>query len=213
MKKSSKIGVWFTFLGMTIALISFGTGCERQKEISTTRTEEKKPAQGKIQSNKEAEDEIEFFDRLTRQPKCTVADAIRAVCILAEGKDIGRSFSERYNYLKNKGIVKDKWQLRPDDMIDRGSLAYMLCKIAGIKGGIDMFIFGKILQIGERRYAYRELVYRRLMDNKKVDYSYVSGPELTTIIGKVDRFMEESGKYHPPVKIELGKETQYIEEQ
>ncbi len=193
---------WFIF-GIVIAVSSIGC----QQKIAKLKDEYRNNSE--MTDTQKIKDEVEFIDQMTRKSKCTVADAVRAVCILVNGKDIGNSYEERYNFLKNKGIVREQWVLNPDDWIDKGTLAYMLCKAAGIKGGINMRVFGELLGIGDRRYAYRELVYRELIESDGVDYNYVSGPELVTITGKVDRYMEDTGKYHPKVKVELGKEPQH----
>ena len=153
------------------------------------------------------EDELDFIDCMVRQAKCTVADAVRAVCMLEAGEDIGKNYRERYEYLKERGIVRDAWHLKPDQWIDRGTLAYMLLKAAHIKGGINMFLFAS-WGLGDRRYAYREMLYRDLME-EGVSYNYVSGPELITAIGNVDRYMEQAGEYSPQEKLELGNRSQY----
>lgn len=69
-----------------------------------------------------------------------------------------------------------------------------------------MVLFGS-WGLGERRYAYRELLYRNLVQ-EGVDYGYVSGPELIATLGKVDNFMLETGRYTPENEVQLGEKPQ-----
>ncbi len=153
------------------------------------------------------EDELDFIDCMVHKPKCTVADAVRAICMLESGGDIGQNYQQRYEYLKQRGIIRDNWHLKPEQWIDRGTLAYMLLKTAKIKGGINIFLFAS-WGLGDRRYAYREMLYHELME-EGVSYNYVSGPELITAVGNVDRYMQSTGEYSPPEEIKLGNRSQY----
>ncbi len=148
----------------------------------------------------------DFLDDLAGRPKCTVAHACRGIAMLIAGKDIAGPFSARYQYLLDRDIVRPAWNLREDQWIDRGTLAYMLYKGLKIRGGVNMCLFAS-WGLGDRHYAYREMLYHQLIQSG-VDYGYVSGPELLTALGKADRYMEDHGQYSPERKIQLGKKPQ-----
>ena len=48
--------------------------------------------------------------------------------------------------------------------------------------------------IGDRRYAVRELVYRRML-SEGADYRYLSGAEMVSLMAKADAYMAERGLY------------------
>jgi len=151
-------------------------------------------------------DDMDFLDCMVKKTKCTVADGVRAVCILVNDGDVGKSYEERYQFLVDRGMVRENWKLEPEGWIDRGTLSYMLLKAAGMKGGVNMRLFGS-WGLGDRRYAYREMLYYELMP-EGVDYCYVSGPEMVTSIGNVNRFMQEHAENSPEESTDLGESSQ-----
>jgi hypothetical protein len=178
-------------------------GCSYKRAAITTTQEA--TATAPAEPDCQVVDEMDFLDCMVKKIKCTVADAARATCMLATGGDIGKNYPDRYQYMLDCGLVRKEWKLQPDQWIDRGTLAYMFLKAAGMKGGINMHLFGS-WGLGDRRYAYREMRYYELMD-EGVDYCCVSGPELVTALGKVDRFCQDRGKYSPTEETNLGQST------
>jgi len=134
-----------------------------------------------------------LHEHLLVQPMVTVSEAYRAMLILADGDDTCKSFGERRSLLEERGIARGQWDLRREACIDRGSIAYMVCKILKVRGGINLTIFGS-LGIGDRRYAMRELMDMSMMEYGSVD-QYMTGGELVTLIGKADRYMADHGMY------------------
>jgi hypothetical protein len=123
----------------------------------------------------------------------TVDEAFRGILILADGEDTSKDFEERRQKLESRGVVRPIWHLQPDNVIDAGSTAYMICQVCQIKGGVDMHLFGS-WGLGDRRYALRELVYREMI-NDSVDYQYMTGAGFYAIIRKADELMEKRGLY------------------
>jgi hypothetical protein len=150
---------------------------------------------------------MDFLECMTHKTRCTAADAVRAVGLMMNGSDAGKNYDERYQFLLKNGIVRESWHLKPDQWIDRGTLAYMLLKAGKINSGLNCAISNS-LGFGERRYAYREMLYHNLME-EGCDYQYVSGPELVTTTGKVDRYIQEGGAYSANQETDLGQRTQY----
>lgn len=146
--------------------------------------------------------EMDFLDCMVPRVKCTFAHAVRAVGIFIQGSDVGENFDQQYQFLLDRGVVRPAWKIEPDDWIDRGTISYMLYKAMGLKGGVNMVVFAS-WGLGDRRYAYRELRYRKLVE-PGVDYNYVSGPELVTLLSKVDNYMQDTGRYGPDDEVELG---------
>src|SRR5262249_10543908 len=102
----------------------------------------------------------------------TVDEAYRAMLILMDGEDTRKTFEERQTKLEERGVARRAWNLHPENVIDIGSVSFMVCKICKIRGGVDMNTIA-LLGIGDRRYATRELIYRDMVEDV-VDYSYVT---------------------------------------
>ena len=123
----------------------------------------------------------------------TVDEAYRAMLILSDGQDGSKDFEERKTKLESRGIARPAWKLQPENVIDAGSVAYMICKICQIKGGVNMHLLGS-WGLGDRRYALRELVYREMIDDS-VDYQFMTGAELYGMLREADELMAQKGLY------------------
>lgn len=134
----------------------------------------------------------------------TVDEAFRAMLILLDGEDTSKTFEERKAKLESRGIARREWRLKPENVIDTGSISYMICRICKIPGGIDMNTFG-LVGIGDRRYATRELIYRDMLE-EIVDYQYMTGARLVGLLGRADAIMAKKGLY-PNQGIDLSDET------
>jgi hypothetical protein len=124
--------------------------------------------------------------------------------IMADGQDSGTSFEERRQILESRDIARAAWKLQPQNVIDRGSAAYMACKIIQYKGGVNRIIFGS-WGAGDRRYAYNEAVYRGLLTPGGMDYSPMTGTDMTALLARTDEAMRKRGVYQME-DVELGPE-------
>jgi len=123
----------------------------------------------------------------------TVDEAYRAMLILADGQDGSKDFEERKQKLESRGIARAVWNLQPENVVDSGSVAHMVCRICKIGGGVNAMLFGS-WGVGDRRYALRELIYREMID-EMVDYQYMTGAELYGLMRKADDLMSKRGLY------------------
>jgi len=134
-----------------------------------------------------------LHEHLQKQPMVTTAEAYRALLILADGEDKYDNFETRQAALEERGIARPQWGLSRDACIDKGSVAYMVCQILKIRGGINLSLFGQ-LGIGDRRYALRELIHMGMM-SESVPYRYITGGELVDLTLQADRYMAEHDMY------------------
>jgi hypothetical protein len=134
-----------------------------------------------------------LHQHLQREPMVTVAEAYRAMILLADGDDSFPSFAAREESLLQRKIVRPEWKLDREMVIDRGSVAYMVLQILKIRGGVNFNVMGR-LGIADRRYAVRELTYMEMMGSTP-PYRYISGAELVDLVGKADTYMAEHGLY------------------
>lgn len=165
------------------------------------------PRTVKLDIDPDTLDDSQFQAYIADSPLISVAEAYRAMLILADGEDSAKTFEERKAKLESRGIARSEWNLQPDNVIDKGSLAYMVARICKINGGVNLTVFGS-LGIGERRYAMRELVYRDMLADA-VDYQFVTGGELTALMGKADAYMARKGLYETK-KIDIGSEAEFV---
>lgn len=133
---------------------------------------------------------IEFLhEHLPKQPCVTVAEAYRAMIMLAEGRDDFNSFAAREEYLLAREIIRPAWKLGRDNAIDRGSVAYMVMRILKIQGGVNARVYGR-MGLADRRYAVRELAWRGIMMDKP-PYRLITGAELVDVLGNADAAMAD----------------------
>lgn len=139
--------------------------------------------------------EVDAFwhDHLPEQAMVTTAEAYRAVLLLADGEERFHGYASREQELKSRGYVRDAWGLHRDAAIDRGSVAFMVCKAIELRGGVNMRTLGE-LGVGDRRYAVRELAYRDMMP-PGASYRYMTGGELLDLLLEADRYMARHDMY------------------
>lgn len=137
--------------------------------------------------------DVAFQAYLAEADLVTVDEACRAMLILADGEDTAKAWEERQQRLESRGILRSEWQLEPQNVIDAGSLSYMVCRICRIRGGVNLNTLGR-LGLADRRYALRELIYHGLLDDR-VDYQYMTGAAVVSVLAKADALMEKRGLY------------------
>lgn len=145
-----------------------------------------------------------FQAYLSEAPLVTVEEAYRAMLILADGEDTSETFEERRTKLEARRFAKAAWRLEPGNVIDAGSVAYMVCRICQVRGGVNYNLFARI-GLGDRRYAMRELVYLDMLEDS-IDYQYMTGPALVALMANADELMEKKGLYETE-RIDLSDET------
>lgn len=150
-----------------------------------------RPTQPAVDSSTLDDDGFQFY--LNQVDLVTVDEAYRAILILVDGKDTSENFAERQQKLENRGIVRAAWGLQPDNVIDSGSVAFMVCQICDLKGGLNSRLLGPT-GLGDRRYALRELVYRKMIDDS-VDYEYMTGAAMFALMRKADALRAKKGLY------------------
>lgn len=145
-----------------------------------------------------------FQAYLAEAPYVTVEEAYRAMLILADGEDTCKTHKERAAKLESRGIARSAWNLKPENVVDAGSVSYMVVKICQIRGGVNFNLFGS-WGLGDRRYAMRELVYRKMLEDS-ADYQAMAGDRLVGLMARAGDLMEKKGLYES-ARIDLSDET------
>jgi hypothetical protein len=146
--------------------------------------------------NHETLDQTRFVHYLATLPVVTVDEAARAMLILADGTETHATYEQRVAELEQRGIVRKAWHLKPDYVLDKGTLAFMLFKICRMPGGVDTLLFGS-WGLGDRRYALKEVADAGLLTHGP-DYQPVTGGELVAALARADSYMAEHGIYGSP---------------
>lgn len=145
-----------------------------------------------------------FQAYLAEAPYVTVEEAYRAMLILADGEDTCKTHEERAAKLESRGIARSAWNLKPENVVDAGSVSYMVVKICQIRGGVNFNLFGS-WGLGDRRYAMRELVYRKMLEDS-ANYQAMAGDRLVGLMARAGDLMEKKGLYES-ARIDLSDET------
>lgn len=102
-------------------------------------------------------------------------DAARVVALLDGATVAGPA--EAIAHLQKKGIIKGQYDANKP--LTLGTLALLVMRTKGYKGGLFWTIFGS------PRYAHRELVYKKILPASESEYAKVSGGLLLAVIARV----------------------------
>lgn len=125
-----------------------------------------------------------YVRRIFEKDRCSYGDACRIVLSLAKSEHTDAAFAEVQKDLAGREIVDADWGLEEAAPVTKGTLAYMLCKSLGIKGGVTTRIFGM-----SRRYAFRECVHAGLLAGR-TDMEYVTGRELLDALTNAEAYQQ-----------------------
>lgn len=158
-----------------------------------------------VERGEQVDSEAFIHEHLQSVSMVTVGEAYRAMSLLADGEDKHAGFEERQADLQSRGIVRAAWNLRREEPIDKGAVAYMTLSIIRGERGVNSLVFGS-LGLGDRRYALRDVIHMGLME-PATSGKYVTGGELVFLMGKADAYMAAHGGY-PSEKVDLRQELE-----
>ena len=167
-------------LSQMIAVVIMGMlVCSCQTNVSLESKVE--PSSGALAG--ESRDSADLAYRLSSQKWCSNDEACSMVLLLIDGEDRYQNFDDRLIALDAKGVADASWGIEADKPVTKGTLAYMLCRTLGLKGGVMLRL------IPSRRYAYREALNYGLIA-KGSQGEPLTGPEAVGIIGRAARMKE-----------------------
>ncbi len=159
---SLKITVITIFTALTLC------SCALQKQVDC------------LEISNENRNSAELAFLLSSKDFCCNNDALSMLILMTDGQDDSANFDERVKYLADKGVVSSSWNLNADQAVTKGTIAYMVCKTLGVKGGLMMKL------IPSRRYAYKEAIHNKLMERGS-ENEPLTGPEVVGILGRAAR--------------------------
>jgi hypothetical protein len=137
--------------------------------------------------------DIQFLHYLERVPVATYAEGCRAMLIAAGDTNVPASHAERHAELLRRDMVREAWSLKPDDVLDMGTMCFMAAKASGLRPSVSGLLLGS-WGLGDRRYAVRECVYAGLIADAPV-HQPVTGGALVWTMGRVDDYVSGAGAF------------------
>lgn len=133
-------------------------------------------------------DRDSFLSWLADQPLVSTAEAYRAMLIAATDKDPGADFAANQREAFQRQIARPEWKLQSSQAIDKATAAFMAAQIAKIPGGINLNLLGRALHVGDRRYAYREIVWEGMPWGESPPYQVITGGEFISLMTWMDEY-------------------------
>jgi hypothetical protein len=129
-----------------------------------------------------------FLHYLTTVPVVTVDEGFRAVLMLVDAPSDASTFCGRREVLERLGAIKPAWNVEPDQVLDKGTLAHMVRTVCDLPLGFNELWLSR-LGLGDRRYALRTCVDLGVM-SYGLSYAPVTGGELLSVITKAESYLE-----------------------
>jgi hypothetical protein len=140
----------------------------------------------------------ELVEYISDQPYVTAEAAYRAVYILANGEIFQGDFDTLAADMRADGLVGHGWGYGADSFIDRAATGRLVARACDIRTGLNWQLTG----LG--RYAWRELIYRRIA-HPSGEYSLISGGEFLGVLARAEEYLHKIGRA-PGEQAELGGE-------
>ena len=143
-------------------------------------------------------DDVRFTHYLATLPTVTVDEGTRAVLQLIGPTKQWPTFEDRWSKLVNLGAAKSTWQLKPDQILDQGTLAYMLRTLCKLEPGINESL-ATLTGWGDRRYALKTCIFEKLLPYT-LPHHPVTGGEMVSALTRAEQFLPEpdlAGRNNP----------------
>jgi hypothetical protein len=167
-------GVDMTFRSSLVIVVALLAGCQAAR-VQQPLT--------KTLGGPDLDDQMEFWHQLEARPITSNDEAFHGLLLYLDGTDPGPDFAHRVAAMKAKGMLPPTFDRPADEAISRGTLAVVLTKAMGIKGGVLMRITGGKVE----RYAVRELVSMNLYPQSSENQTF-NGAEFVGVIGKLEDY-------------------------
>ena len=140
-------------------------------------------------------DNVSFLHYLATVPVVTVDEGVRAVLLLADDPAARSTFDERIAALGHREAVKQAWHLQPDQILDKGTLAYMLRTVCRLRRSVNERLAAST-GWGDRRYALQTCIHAKLLPYG-LAHEPVTGGELLSALTAAERYLGPDDVYKP----------------
>ncbi len=140
-------------------------------------------------------DDTAFLHYLATVPIVTVDEGIRAVLLLIGRSTQAATFEERWQILQKFGAATDHWGCSANDLLTKGTLAYLVLELGGIPKGINSAIAGRT-GLAVRRYALKDCAHHGIpLGGSPGDP--VSGGELISTLSAMESRLADASQANP----------------
>jgi hypothetical protein len=157
------------------ALVALSQGCQTASVRSSVDS--------KFSGN-DTNAQLAFWHELADRHVTSNDDAFHGILLYTDNHDDSKNYDQRVATLKSRGLLQASFSEPANEAVTRGTLAFAIVKIVGIKGGWVMHVFGPT-----PRYAVKELVYDGIFPPSSPQQTF-SGTEFVGIIGKIDDYQQ-----------------------
>lgn len=133
-------------------------------------------------SGNDPDSQMEFWHSLADRHVTSNDEAFHGLLLYLDGKDPAPDYAQRVSVLKGRGMLRGNFDASAHQAVERGTLAVVMVKALGIRGGVMLHAFS-----GSQRYAVRELVNLDLYPPSSPNQTF-SGSEFLGIIGKMEDY-------------------------
>jgi hypothetical protein len=112
--------------------------------------------------------EMVFLHYLAAAPTVNVAEGKRAVSLLLPDADTA-------------DLIRESWGLADGDLLDKGTLAYMLRSACRLPRGVNETVIGDTVGWGDRRYALKTCTYEGIMPYGRASEPVTGGELLSAL--------------------------------
>jgi len=130
-----------------------------------------------------AQADTSYFRKLSIRKITFISDGCYSVCLLLGVADKYTDFESQKKFLNEKKILPERLNnAKADDVLRKGTAAYMFCKALDIKGGALLNVFRT-----KEKYTLRELVFKKLVADGP-EQKIVGGRELLSILMRASEY-------------------------
>lgn len=140
-------------------------------------------------------DDTTFLHALANVPVVTVDEGMRGIVMLVGEHSRRGTFESLFERCRRRGAVKVEWDLRSGQLLDKGTLAYMLRTICKLSPSLGEQ-FAERTGLGDRRYALKTCMHEGLMQHG-LPHEPVTGGELLSAITRAERFLPTDPQEEP----------------
>ncbi len=129
-------------------------------------------------------DDTAFVHYLATVPVASVDEGLRAVLMLTGPTSQWPTFEERRAELLRLGALRPEWELEANQILDKGTLAYMLRVLCRLPHGLSE-VLAKATHLGSRRYALKTCIDEGMLPYATAEEP-VTGAELLGALTKAE---------------------------
>lgn len=132
-------------------------------------------------------DDVRFTHYLAAVHTITVDEGMRAVLMLIGDTKQWPAHEDRLRALESRGAFKSSWGLQPDQILDHGTLAYMLRNVCDMEPGLNESV-ATYTGLGDRRYALKTCIYEGILPYTQ-SQKPVTGGEMHSALTRAEKRM------------------------